>query len=268
MANLAATIFASVVQYHISKRMLDAQKDMHERMRFFAELNREMAAELFASQMALRSWDQRVYDEVFAISCDPICPDNIDRGRATGHFVPAKKLQETAFRHSRFNTGSRSADIRDALAAAPPVAGEVMATAANHEDLIKEACENFRWTSIATSGAFGEFNPSSSLGSVARSLMNLHDVYQAQATGAATAFGASITRAGREVGRLGTNRSAAGTETQGGFQAARPSQAVPTRSAPSPTPTQSRATVQTTPSGVSVQAAPSPRQPRTPAQER
>lgn len=206
MAALAASIFSSIVQYHISKRMLDAQRDMHARMRFFAELNRQMASELFNSQMALRAWDQRVYNEVLAIGCEPICQNNIERGRVTGHFVPAKILQDTAFRHSRFNTGSRSADIRDAISFAPPVAGEGMATAANFEDLMKEACESFRWSSIATSGAFGEFNPSSAFGSVARSLTNLHDIYQAQATGSVTALGSSLTRAGRAAVDVFNNR--------------------------------------------------------------
>lgn len=187
------SLLVSIVNYIIARKMLDAQKDMRARMKVFANRNMEMAEELHGSFMALRAWDQRVYGHVLGLSCRPRCDDQEKRGASFGNVVANARVQATVFGHSRYNTGNRSAAIRDALAASAAPSGEVAATAGNYEDMLVEACQQARWTAIAQSATFKGYNPSSAFAGIASSMSKLENTYQAQANGALTGFGSALT---------------------------------------------------------------------------
>lgn len=187
------SMVTSAISYIIAKVMLDAQKDMRARMTHFANLNMDMADEMHGSYMSLRAYDQSVYNHVTGISCDGRCATQEDRGATTGYHVATKQLKATVFGHSRFNTGNRTAAIRDALAAGAISAGEGAGTAGNYEDMLVEACQQLRWTSVAAASGFSGGGIAGAFGGVAQSMINLEDQYRLQANGAVQAFGASLT---------------------------------------------------------------------------
>lgn len=182
-------IAVAFVQYYIAKRLLEAQIDARKRLSAIAFTSLEKAENLFAAFMELREYDQQVYDYLKALPQYEICDDNIQRGRITGHLQHAQLLKRGVFGHSRYNCGNREEAISLALSQGLIAAGENMVNAHIYEELLQDGYDQLRWTSLSTSAAFNEFNPTSVFSSVAEQLARQDATLLSAAGSSLFAFG-------------------------------------------------------------------------------
>lgn len=173
----------------VSRRLLRSNRDARRRLVPFANRNLARAEQQFASQFALRGFDQQVYEYIRNLPKYKPCIDAVHRGYRTGAMASSNQVKQSAFSFSRYNCGAREEAINSALSAGLIAGGEIGSGAGNFEDTLEIAYEQMRWTSIANSSRFAPANASRAFSDTGQSLIRQADTFNTQAVGAATALG-------------------------------------------------------------------------------